>query len=55
MFVVTWYEHNVKQLSMFTDSEAANQKVKELIKLSDQLTRTSFVPIIVKEEETMTE
>ena len=50
MFVVTWYEHNVKQVSTFTKHETANQKAIELRRLSDLLTRTSFVPITVKEE-----
>lgn len=50
MFVVTWYEHNVKQVSTFMKREEANQKAIELRKLSDLLTRTSFVPITVTEE-----
>ena len=50
MFVVTWYENNVKQVSMFTELAIANRRAAELRRLSDLLTRTSFVPITVKEE-----
>ena len=50
MFVVTWYEGNEKQRTMYKTLERAEQRAQELRKVSDLLKRTSFVPIIVKEE-----
>ena len=54
MYVVTWYENNVKQVSIFAKKTDANNKGKELRRLSDLLKRTSFVPITVKEEKRTT-